>query len=110
MTYLRNPTPQKASNQVLVPLQLRLDDNERKVGFGVHVARHFFHFFNLPLDLVVDALEEAVGGPREKFGRRPLGYPGARQVLQVARFWRDRRVRDRVDFAEDVVDVHCSCR
>lgn len=105
-SYLCNPCPQKRPNQILEPFQLGLDDNQGEIGLGIHVARHLLHSFYLLLDLVVDALEQPVGGPGKQFGCRALGDPGARQVLQVARFLRD-LVRDGIDFAEDVINVHC---
>lgn len=61
--YLCNTGPEIAPHEKLVSFQLRLDDDEGKVGLGVHVARHLFHLFNLRLDASVYALKQAVRGP-----------------------------------------------
>lgn len=54
---------QVAAHEVFVAFELGLDDNEGKIGLGVHVARELFDFFDLLLDGRVDALEEPVGWP-----------------------------------------------
>jgi hypothetical protein len=40
-----------------------LQDDEGKVGLGIHVAGHVLNFFDLSLDAVVDPFEEAIGWP-----------------------------------------------
>ena len=54
---------QVAAHQVAVALELGLDHDQGEVGLGVRVARHLLDLFDLVLDVVVDALEEAIGGP-----------------------------------------------
>ena len=58
--------PQVATHEELIPFQLRLEDDQREVGLGVHVARHLLDFLDLLLDMVVDAVEEPVGWPADR--------------------------------------------
>jgi len=79
-----------------------LDDNESKVGLGIHVPRHLLNLLDLLLDAVIDAIKETVGRPAtapmvrddkasetriatqqgkdllEKLRRRSLCHPGSR--------------------------------
>jgi len=54
---------QVTSDEIFVPLQLRLDHDEGEVGLGIHVPRHLFDLFDLLLYALRDALEDAVGRP-----------------------------------------------
>ena len=65
--YLGNPGSQVASDEKLVALKLSLDDDEGKVGLRIHVASQVLDFFNLSLESLIDALEEAIFGPAETF-------------------------------------------
>lgn len=61
--HLGNASPEITPDEVLVPLQLGLYDNEGKVGFRIHVTRHVLDFLDLALDPVIDAFEKASGRP-----------------------------------------------
>ena len=50
-THLLQPGPQKAPDQKLKPLQLRLHNDELEIGLRVHAARLLFHELNLPTPL-----------------------------------------------------------
>ena len=67
---LGNPGSQVAPHDELVALKLGLDDNQGKIGLGVHVARHLLDLLNLLLDTLIYALEEALRL------RRPAGSSG----------------------------------
>lgn len=64
--YLGNPSPQIASDEELVALQLSLDDDEGEIGLGVHVASQILDLLNLSLDPVIDALKEAILRPTRR--------------------------------------------
>jgi hypothetical protein len=61
--HLCDPGSEEAAHEVLPPLELGLDDDEAKVGLGVHIARHLLDLFNLQPDAIVDALNEAILRP-----------------------------------------------
>jgi hypothetical protein len=63
LTHFCYSCPEIASHQKFVSFQLRLDDNESKVGLGVHVSRHIFNLFNLRFDLGIDPLKQAICRP-----------------------------------------------
>lgn len=46
-----------AADEVFPSLELGLDHDEGEVGFGVHVAGHFFDFLDLTLYLFVYAVD-----------------------------------------------------
>lgn len=48
---------QVAADEVFPPLELGLDYDEGEVCLWVHVAGHFFHFFDLALNFLVYAVD-----------------------------------------------------
>lgn len=60
---LCEPSAEVATDEVFPSLELGLDYDEGEVGFGVHVAGHFFDLFDLALDFFVYAVHEAVLWP-----------------------------------------------
>lgn len=102
--YLCYSSSKITADEVFVPLQLRLNNNEGEVGLRVHIARHLLDFLDLFFYAVVYALKEAISRPAtgpmammirycepsktcavqvekgdllEELRGRPLGYPGA---------------------------------
>ncbi len=73
-TDLCNPSPEIPSDKIFPPLELRLNDYEAEVRFGVHVACHFLHFFNLLLDALIDALNQTVCWPSKQPSVLPISY------------------------------------
>lgn len=57
VVYLGNPGSEITPDKELVPLQLGLDDDEGKVGLGIHVASHLLNLLNLGLDPRVNAID-----------------------------------------------------
>jgi len=51
-----NAAAKVRSYEELPALNFSLDDDEAEVGFGVHIACHFFHFGDLRLDESGDAV------------------------------------------------------
>ena len=61
--YLGQTSAQVAAHQILEALELSLDDDEGEVGLGIHVARHLLDTLDLALDIIIDALKQAIRGP-----------------------------------------------
>lgn len=61
--YLSDPRSQETSNKIFPPLKLRLNDNQPKISFRIHISRHLLDPLYLSLDALIDAFNEIVGGP-----------------------------------------------
>lgn len=126
--YLLQSRPQKAPNQKLKSLQLRLNNNQLEIRLRVHIPRLIFDKLNLPPTLVPffnptfppscpiksllvtylpsHPLQHPIHRlprPLQNLRRHALRNPTPCQFLQVACF--PRRAVDR-DFGEQVIDIH----
>lgn len=67
------------SDEELVPFKLSLNNDESKVGLGVHVTRHVLNLFDLSLDIGIYALKQPIRGP----SRVGVRFDGSRVRVQT---------------------------